>query len=125
MGHADTRILRHYQEVVDELKRDAAVRMDALLGAPNGSHRARRDSSGQLVGGAHDFGEPEQLAPDVVHEPLLDHGYGARLARVGESVSVLPLTSHVGVEVLVEIPQKSRVWLLSKAAIARWTHTWT
>lgn len=32
MGHADTRILRHYQEVADELKRDAAVRMDALLG---------------------------------------------------------------------------------------------
>lgn len=32
MGHADTRILRHYQEVVDELKRDAAVRMDELLG---------------------------------------------------------------------------------------------
>ena len=31
MGHADTRILRHYQEVVDELKRDAAERMDALL----------------------------------------------------------------------------------------------
>jgi integrase len=32
MGHADTRILRHYQEVVDELKRDAAARMDELLG---------------------------------------------------------------------------------------------
>jgi integrase len=32
MGHADTRILRHYQQVVDELKRDAAARMDALLG---------------------------------------------------------------------------------------------
>jgi integrase len=31
MGHADTRILRHYQEVVDELKRDAATRMDELL----------------------------------------------------------------------------------------------
>ena len=33
MGHADTRILRHYQEVVNELKRDAATRMDALLGS--------------------------------------------------------------------------------------------
>lgn len=32
MGHADRRILRHYQEVVDELKTDAARRMDALLG---------------------------------------------------------------------------------------------
>jgi integrase len=32
MGHADTRILRHYQEVADELKKDAAARMDELLG---------------------------------------------------------------------------------------------
>ena len=32
MGHADTRILRRYQDVVDELKRDAATRMDQLLG---------------------------------------------------------------------------------------------
>jgi integrase len=32
MGHADTAILRRYQDVVDELKRDAATRMDALLG---------------------------------------------------------------------------------------------
>jgi integrase len=32
MGHADTRILRRYQEVVDDLQRDAATRMDALLG---------------------------------------------------------------------------------------------
>lgn len=32
MGHADTRILRHYQEVVDELKRDAAAKMDELIG---------------------------------------------------------------------------------------------
>jgi integrase len=32
MGHADTKILRRYQEVVDELQRDAAARMDALLG---------------------------------------------------------------------------------------------
>jgi integrase len=32
MGHADTRILRRYQEVVDELKREAASRMDAMLG---------------------------------------------------------------------------------------------
>jgi hypothetical protein len=32
MGHADRRILHHYQEVVDELKRDAAVRMDELAG---------------------------------------------------------------------------------------------
>lgn len=31
-GHADTKILRRYQEVVDELKLDAATRMDALLG---------------------------------------------------------------------------------------------
>jgi hypothetical protein len=31
MGHADRRI-HHYQEVVDELKRDAAVRMDELAG---------------------------------------------------------------------------------------------
>jgi integrase len=32
MGHADTRILRRYQDVVDDLKRDAAAKMDALLG---------------------------------------------------------------------------------------------
>lgn len=32
MGHADTEILRRYQEVVDELQRDAARRMDRLLG---------------------------------------------------------------------------------------------
>jgi hypothetical protein len=32
MGHADRRILHHYQEVVDELKHDAAVRMDELAG---------------------------------------------------------------------------------------------
>jgi integrase len=32
MGHADTKILRRYQEVVDELQRDAATRMDGLLG---------------------------------------------------------------------------------------------
>jgi hypothetical protein len=32
MGHADTKTLRRYQEVVDELRRDAASRMDQLLG---------------------------------------------------------------------------------------------
>jgi integrase len=32
MGHADTRVLARYQEVVSELQRDAAARMDALLG---------------------------------------------------------------------------------------------
>jgi hypothetical protein len=32
MGHADTNILRRYQEVVEELQRDAATKMDALLG---------------------------------------------------------------------------------------------
>ena len=32
MGHADTKILRRYQDVVDELKQDAASGMDALLG---------------------------------------------------------------------------------------------
>lgn len=32
MGHADTKILRRYQSVVDELKQDAASGMDALLG---------------------------------------------------------------------------------------------
>jgi integrase len=32
MGHADTRILARYQDVVSELQRDAAVRMDRLLG---------------------------------------------------------------------------------------------
>jgi integrase len=32
MGHADTRILARYQDVVSELQREAAVRMDALLG---------------------------------------------------------------------------------------------
>lgn len=31
MGHADTRILGRYQEVVSELQRDAAARMDRLL----------------------------------------------------------------------------------------------
>jgi hypothetical protein len=32
MGHADTRILARYQDVVADLKRDAASRMDGLLG---------------------------------------------------------------------------------------------
>lgn len=32
MGHADTRILARYQDVVSELQRDAATRMDRLLG---------------------------------------------------------------------------------------------
>lgn len=32
MGHADTRILSRYQDVVSDLQRDAATRMDALLG---------------------------------------------------------------------------------------------
>jgi integrase len=32
MGHADTRILARYQDVVSELQRDAATRMDQLLG---------------------------------------------------------------------------------------------
>jgi hypothetical protein len=32
MGHADTKILRRYQDVVDDLKQDAASGMDALLG---------------------------------------------------------------------------------------------
>jgi hypothetical protein len=32
MGHADTKILRRYQELVDELQRDAAAWMDGLLG---------------------------------------------------------------------------------------------
>jgi integrase len=33
MGHADTRILARYQDVVSDLQRDAATRMDDLLGA--------------------------------------------------------------------------------------------
>jgi hypothetical protein len=32
MGHADRRILRRYQDVVPELMRDEADRLDALLG---------------------------------------------------------------------------------------------
>jgi integrase len=32
MGHADTKIPRRYLDVVSELQRDAAARMDALLG---------------------------------------------------------------------------------------------
>lgn len=32
MGHADTRILRRYQDVVPDLQKDAAARMDRLLG---------------------------------------------------------------------------------------------
>jgi integrase len=32
MGHADTRILARYQDVVSELQKDAAARMDKLLG---------------------------------------------------------------------------------------------
>jgi integrase len=32
MGHADTRILSRYQDVVSELQRDVAARMDQLLG---------------------------------------------------------------------------------------------
>lgn len=33
MGHADTKILRRYQQVVDELQRDAAARMTGLSAA--------------------------------------------------------------------------------------------
>ncbi|MGH2682555.1 MAG: tyrosine-type recombinase/integrase [Actinomycetota bacterium] len=33
MGHADARILRRYQEVVPQLLKDAAERMDGLLGS--------------------------------------------------------------------------------------------
>ena len=36
MGHADTAILRRYQEVVDDLQTDAAARMDHLLGRAQG-----------------------------------------------------------------------------------------
>jgi integrase len=36
MGHRDTRILRRYQKVVDRLKREAASRMDELLGGAAG-----------------------------------------------------------------------------------------
>lgn len=32
LGHADTKILRRYQDVVSELQRDAAERMDSMLG---------------------------------------------------------------------------------------------
>ncbi len=32
MGHAGLEMLRHYQEVADELKRDAAAKMDELIG---------------------------------------------------------------------------------------------
>jgi integrase len=32
MGHADTRILRRYQDVVPKLQKDAASAMDRLLG---------------------------------------------------------------------------------------------
>jgi integrase len=32
MGHADTRILRRYQEVVPAVKREAASRLETLLG---------------------------------------------------------------------------------------------
>jgi integrase len=32
LGHADTRILKRYQDVVPELQKDAAARMDSLLG---------------------------------------------------------------------------------------------
>jgi integrase len=36
MGHRDTRILRRYQKVVDRLKRDAAAKLDELLGQSDG-----------------------------------------------------------------------------------------
>jgi hypothetical protein len=32
MGHADTRILRHYQDVLNQLKVNATTRLAALLG---------------------------------------------------------------------------------------------
>jgi hypothetical protein len=32
MGHADTQVLARYQDVVSELQKDAAIRMDELLG---------------------------------------------------------------------------------------------
>ena len=41
MGHADTRILARYQDVVSDLQRDAASRMDELL-APKVSPADRR-----------------------------------------------------------------------------------
>jgi len=37
MGHADTRILRRYQDVVPDLRREAARTMDVLLGGEAGS----------------------------------------------------------------------------------------
>jgi integrase len=36
MGHADTRILARYRDVVNELQRDAAAGMDLLIGGING-----------------------------------------------------------------------------------------
>jgi len=33
MGHSDVKMLRHYQEIADTLKQDAADRMNALLGS--------------------------------------------------------------------------------------------
>jgi integrase len=36
MGHADTRILARYLDVVSELQRDAAAQMNDLLGADGG-----------------------------------------------------------------------------------------
>jgi integrase len=42
MGHADTRILRHCQGVAEELKQDAAARMDRLLGGTVTSTGTRR-----------------------------------------------------------------------------------
>jgi integrase len=38
MGHADTKILRRYQDVVPQLLRDAAARMEAVL-APHADRR--------------------------------------------------------------------------------------
>ena len=54
MGHADTRILARYQDVVSELQRDAALRMDCCseadmmsdLAAPPCRQRRRLSGSG-------------------------------------------------------------------------------
>jgi integrase len=49
MGHADVRILKRYQEVIPALQRDAAEKVDALLGAkrPNVTDLSLEDRNGR------------------------------------------------------------------------------
>lgn len=72
-------------------------------------HRAGGHVACEVVRGSRDLGQPEQLAADVVDEPLVEHPDAARIGRVREPVAVLACPAHLGVKVLVQVAQQIRV----------------